>query len=782
MAIQWNYMEAPTGATSLEALNTGNDAIVKGISSLAGIANTVNQEGIKRNTDTLANILSQARNPVELESAMIQMQQAAQGMNGRYDQGAIRTLQNTRPTEVANLLTLDQNFKDQDAVRRIATALAANDPTAAQSSVSSVLNPTTAVDLAVKTLAQVNTNTTNTQTATRDANANAVALATLTQKADEAAAKPTGGTGGGSGTYKVGDIEFNANDGSLKVGQKPSQDQTAINSYKVNGGKMETTPTVLKVANWGNTPADAYSYYVDRIKGTKSPEGTGQNPESTANGVGQLLDKTFINTVAAHRPELMVGRTPDQVVALKNDPTIATQMFELHTADNAAALTKAGIPVTPTTLDGMHWFGEPTFKQLWNINQNNPNTPLSSVLSEEILKPNYLTDERRSKQKKPLVKTVGDLFGMIESERLGLTTKSAIDRNIPAEVIEGIRGDFALSEQSIRSDYAASELARRTPNFEAQQKLADFLDKGSDSSFGIPWTNGSKQLLALAQGVSGFNELGDSEKATVLQRLESYNKNNEGLGFVDVGETTLKKVALETITAMNKGRINKLDTQLVSKLLEYKIKLATTTRNYGVTSWSDSDVVNLLMPEASKKDKEHYVDLMKGEGKSQTTDANNPFGTGSSSSPVSDTIAQLAKGKAALYAKTDAEVAKPTPTINYDKPSIREQAAQSELLKFLGIVRTKKATDPNRLRPIPMPTPTITYDKPSIREQAAQSELLKFLGIVVSKDAEVAKATDPNRLRPIPMPTPTITYDMPTFRQQIAETEVLKQLGIKGIK
>ncbi len=777
MAIQWNYMEAPSGAASLEALNKGNDAIVKGISSLAGIANTVNQEGIKRNTDTLANILSQARNPVELESAMIQMQQAAQGMNGRYDQGAIRTLQNTRPTEVANLLALDQNFKDQDAVRSIATALAANDPTAAQSSVSSVLNPTTAVDLAVKTLAQVNTNITNTQTATRDANANTVALAQLEQKAREAAAKPTGGTGGGSGTYKIGDIEFNE-DGSIKVAQKPSQDQTAINSYKVSGGKMETSPTVLKVANWGNTPADAYSYYVDRIKGTKSPEGTGQNPESTANGVGQLIDSTFLSTVAAHRPELMVGRTPAQVVALKNDPTIATQMFELHTADNTASLTKAGIPVTPTTLDGMHWFGEPTFKQLWNINQNNPNTPLSSVLSEEILKPNYLTDERRSKQKKPLIKTVGDLFGMIESERLGLTTKSAIDRNIPAEVIEGIRGDFALSEQSIRADYAASELARRTPNFEAQEKLANFLDKGSDSSFGIPWTNGSKQLLALAQGVSGFNELGDSEKATVLQRLESYNKNNEGLGFVDVGETTLKKVALETITAMNKGRINKLDTQLVSKLLEYKIKLATTTRNYGVTSWSDSDVVNLLMPTASKKDKEHYVDLMKGAGKSQTTDANNPFGTGSSSSPVSDTIAQLAKGKAALYAKTDAEVAKATDPnrlrpIPMPKPTIREQAAQSELLKRLGIV--VEARDTNRLRPIPMPTPTITYDKPTIREQAAQSELLKRLGIVV-------EVTDPNRLRPIPMPKPTIKYDMPTFRQQIAETEVLKQLGIKGIK
>lgn len=697
MAIQWNYMEAPSGADSLEAMGNASDSIVKGISSLAGVANAVKEEGIKRNTDTLANILSQARNPVELESAMIQMQQAAQGMNGRYDQGAIRTLQNTRPTEVANLLALDQDFKDQGVVRSIAAALAANDPTAAQRLVSGVLNPKTAVDLAADTLTQVNTNTTNTQTATRDANANAVALAQL---AREAAPKPTGGTGGGSGTYKIGDIEVNA-DGSIKVAQKPTGDQTAINSYKVNGGKMETTPTVLKVANWGNTPADAYSYYVDRITGKQSPEGTGQNKESTANGVGQLLDSTFLSTVAAHRPELMVGRTPDQIVALKNDPTIATQMFKLHTADNAAALTKAGIPVTPTTLDGMHWFGEPTFKQLWNINQNNPNTPLSSVLPEEIRKPNYLTDERRSKQKKPLVKTVGDLFGMIESERLGLTTKSAIDRNIPAEVIEGIRGDFALSEQSIRSDYAASELARRTPNFEAQEKLANFLDKGSDSSFGIPWTNGSKQLLALAQGVSGFNELGDSEKATVLQRLETYNKNNEGMGFVDVGETTLKKVALDTITAMNKGRINKLDTQLVSKLLEYKIKLATTTRNYGVTSWSDSDVVNLLMPEASKKDKERYVDLMKGAGKSQTTDADNPFGTGSSSSPVSDTIAQLAKGKAALYAKTD---------------------------------------------------------------------------------AEVAKATDPNRLRPIPMPKPTLHYDMPTFRQQTAETEVLKQLGIKGIK
>lgn len=697
MAIQWNYMEAPSGAASLEAMGNASDSIVKGISSLAGVANAVKEEGIKRNTDTLANILSQARNPVELESAMIQMQQAAQGMNGRYDQEAIRTLQNTRPTEVANLLTLDQNFKDQGVVRSIAAALAANDPTTAQSLVSGVLNPKTAVDLAADTLTQVNTNTTNTQTAIRDANANAVALAQL---AREAAAKPTGGTGGGSGTYKVGDVEFNT-DGSIKVGQKPQQDQTAINSYKVNGGKMEIVPTVLKVANWGNTPTDAVNYYVARIKGTKSPEGTGQNPESTANGVGQLLDETFINTVAAHRPELMVGRTPKQIVALKNDPTIATQMFELLTADNAASLTKAGIPVTPTTLDGMHWFGEPTFKQLWNINQNNPNIPLSSVLSEEIRKPNYLTDERRSKQKKPLVKTVGDLFGMIESERLGLTTKSAIDRNIPAEVIEGIRGDFALSEQSIRSDYAASELARRTPNFEAQEKIANFLDKGSDSSFGIPWTNGSKQLLALAQGVSGFNDLGDSEKATVLQRLETYNKNNEGMGFVDVGETTLKKVALDTITAMNKGRINKLDTQLVGKLLEYKIKLATTTRNYGVTSWSDSDVVNLLMPEASKKDKERYVDLMKGAGKSQTTDANNPFGTESSSSPVSDAIAQLAKGKAALYAKTD---------------------------------------------------------------------------------AEVAKATDPNRLRPIPMPTPTIDYDMPTFRQQIAETEVLKRLGIKGIK
>jgi hypothetical protein len=97
---------------------------------------------------------------------------------------------------------------------------------------------------------------------------------------------------------------------------------------------------------------------VDRIVGAESGgNANAQNPDSTAGGLGQFIDSTWLNMIRKYRPDLAAGKSAGEVLALKYDPTLNREMTRRYTEENAGELRAAGIPVTIGNLYLAHFLG-----------------------------------------------------------------------------------------------------------------------------------------------------------------------------------------------------------------------------------------------------------------------------------------------------------------------------------------------------------------------------------------------------------------------------------------
>jgi hypothetical protein len=82
-----------------------------------------------------------------------------------------------------------------------------------------------------------------------------------------------------------------------------------------------------------------------------------KNKRSSATGLGQFLDETWLFLMRAHRPDLVSERTEAEVLDLRRDPGVAREITARFTERNANVLKRRGLPVTPGTLYLAHFAG-----------------------------------------------------------------------------------------------------------------------------------------------------------------------------------------------------------------------------------------------------------------------------------------------------------------------------------------------------------------------------------------------------------------------------------------
>lgn len=123
---------------------------------------------------------------------------------------------------------------------------------------------------------------------------------------------------------------------------------------------------------------------------TVSVEGTARNPRSSAQGVGQFIDSTFIDTYRKTFPEQAKGLTDARILAqrgstLSDGTPIEVPMLNAFTQENKNALSRANLAPTPGNTRLAHFLGA---GGATNVLKAPPDTPVEQLVSAEAIRAN----------------------------------------------------------------------------------------------------------------------------------------------------------------------------------------------------------------------------------------------------------------------------------------------------------------------------------------------------------------------------------------------------------
>lgn len=110
-----------------------------------------------------------------------------------------------------------------------------------------------------------------------------------------------------------------------------------------------------------------------------------KNPKSTALGVGQFIESTWLDMVERYEPSLKKGRSRDQILALRKDPLISEKMVEHYANENSKILRAAGFQASPANIYMAHFLGP---NGAVKVLQSDDRMKLSKILESGTIKSN----------------------------------------------------------------------------------------------------------------------------------------------------------------------------------------------------------------------------------------------------------------------------------------------------------------------------------------------------------------------------------------------------------
>lgn len=126
--------------------------------------------------------------------------------------------------------------------------------------------------------------------------------------------------------------------------------------------------------------------FVERvIKAESGGRADAKNPNSSATGVGQFIESTWLDLFRKYYPDAAQTMGRDAILELRKDADVSRVLIEGYAKENAAVLQRAGVTVTEAALQLAHFLGAGDAAKVLNAA---PGTPLAGLISASSIKAN----------------------------------------------------------------------------------------------------------------------------------------------------------------------------------------------------------------------------------------------------------------------------------------------------------------------------------------------------------------------------------------------------------
>ncbi len=105
----------------------------------------------------------------------------------------------------------------------------------------------------------------------------------------------------------------------------------------------------------GQTAIDAVVERIIEVESNGDPNA--KNSRSSATGLGQFVNETWLDLVREYRPDLARGRSDGETLELRREAKLAREITTRFVERNAAMLRRRGLPVTAGTVYLVHFAG-----------------------------------------------------------------------------------------------------------------------------------------------------------------------------------------------------------------------------------------------------------------------------------------------------------------------------------------------------------------------------------------------------------------------------------------
>lgn len=544
--LTWEALTPIDTSRYLDAIQKAQAQSLAGVEQIGNAYKGYYDNLKKQNTNDMLTALNQAQNPEQLAAAQANIAAMQQRWGSGYDMDTVRTAMDERPTvlnqRAMQAMQYQQAKAQNDAMPMVNEAVAGL--------INSRQGITPEQQAMVSKIAQAGYDTTgilNTlgNTIVGDFRDNRAYITGRSDRAEDVQWRKEQAAQAQS-NWKA-DFDYREDESNWKRADDISKDYPKGNTLSFDGEKWVTT------VNPGISRLDAYgalSGTVGKIVGAESSGvANAKNRRSTATGGGQFIESTWIDVISRNRPDLIKGKSRQQILDMRNDLGLSKQMTEVLASENMQGLQKAGLPVTEGTIYLSHFAGLAGAK---NLLRANPNASAESVLGAAVAKAN------------PSVvrgKTVADVINWAENKMggQGSTSTAAAASNaiqIPQATAAKAVSNYntAITELNNKFNLQTTQDQSKTGLGTKGQTIDSWLISKStkDREGSTLFTDYSSKVAKLARNNAKLSNLPMDDQLRVLDAAHAWALTPGGV----ITDKWLDKRITELATSLIDGKKN----------------------------------------------------------------------------------------------------------------------------------------------------------------------------------------------------------------------------------